>query len=700
MDHPSPSPTTTASHRRLLGLVMVAYLLAGLALRVALLTTVGWPGIATAFAALGLGLVADALMAVVLTTPLALILGWSGGGSLRHGWWRFAVLGALMAALLFGAAVEWFFFDEFNARFNHIAVDYLLFPGEVATNVWQSYNVPLYLALAVGIGALAAWPIHAALRGCAFAAPTWRQRLVNGATTVAMAVAALVGLMCLPTQPFANRALDEIAANGVVQLSRAFATAHLSFEDYYRTLPAGEAERRTAAEVGWPKPDEPARQFTAAMRRERPLDVVVVLEESLGSEFVGRLGGRTPCTPNLDRWSHEGLLLTNLMATGNRTVRGLEGVLNSFPPLPGDSVWKREKSQNVASIARVLRAQGYQTEFLYGGAGTFDGMKSFATANGWERFVEDGLLSSDFPKDAYRTAWGVADGYVFDALLDHHQQAHAAGKPFFATLMSTSNHKPFLTPDTKNPRRSTAKMVKWGVIGAILLAAVIAMWWIGGRRYGRVRLCLFGLIVLIGYGVWLNYKLQPKDSRQNATRYADRALGAYLDRAKAAGLLDHTVVLVVGDHGARVYGAEAIPAASYRIPALFLAPESRWRGATHEGLCSQVDLAPTLLSLAGVDYRAPFFGQDLLSVGPDQPGRAWLIHNRGIGLLTDDALVVLGLQRTTMAYRRPNRASDAFAPVSMDADPALQDLADRASAIFQAASHLYEGRRYVLPDGK
>ena len=39
-----------------------------------------------------------------------------------------------------------------------------------------------------------------------------------------------------------------------------------------------------------------------------------------------------------------------------------------------------------------------------------------------------------------------------------------------------------------------------------------------------------------------------------------------------------SVVLVVGDHGARVYGSELIPVESYRIPALFLAPDPRWRG--------------------------------------------------------------------------------------------------------------------------
>jgi len=62
-----------------------------------------------------------------------------------------------------------------------------------------------------------------------------------------------------------------------------------------------------------------------------------------------------------------------------------------------------------------------------------------------------------------------------------------------------------------------------------------------------------------------------------------------------------------------------------------------------------IDLTPTLLSLAGVQNDAPFLGEDLLTTG-DRPGRAFLNHNhnrnRNIGMLTGDALVVLGLQKT------------------------------------------------------
>ncbi|MBA3699667.1 MAG: sulfatase-like hydrolase/transferase [Planctomycetes bacterium] len=688
-----------APRRRLLlglGLIMVGL---DTLLRIVLLVTLDQPvPLTQGVLALGLGLLNDLLTIPILLVPVALFLAVSGGASLRHGVWRFSLLTAVCGGLLFGVAVEHAFFSEFTSRFNHIAIDYLLFPGEVAINIWQSYNVPAFVAAALLLGALIAWPVHRVLRGAQFAPLPWSQRLVGVAVALGTASVTGFGLWLLPVQPISERALNEVAANSQVQLVRAFATAHLSFEQFYRTLPAAQATPLINTEFGRTTSGDPQRTFTAAVRRERPLDVVVVLEESLGSEFVGRLGGKKPCTPGFDRWSERGLLLTNLVANGNRTVRGLEGVLCSFMPLPGDSVWKRDKSENVATIAQVLRAKGYRSEFFYGGAGVFDGMKPFALANGWERFIEDGVVKSDFPPDAFRTAWGAADGYVFDRLLEHQRNARAASVPFFGTLLTTSNHKPFLTPNTKGLTISSGKAWRMGGIAAgIVLLFVLVLVFLG-RRIGRTRIIMVGAVVLAAYGIWMSVKLQPWDTRQNAVQYADQALTAYLDRAAAEGFLDHTVLLVVGDHGARVYGSAEIPAASYRIPGLLLAPEARYQGATIDGLASQIDLVPTLLSLAGVDYRAPFLGRDLLDPLA-APGRAWLIHNRDIGLLTDQDLVVLGLRKTVTWYRREGRSSDVFTVVPAAAVTDEQSaLADRASAAFQEASRLYEERAYRLPD--
>jgi phosphoglycerol transferase MdoB-like AlkP superfamily enzyme len=643
------------------------------------------------------GMLSDAPVVLLQLLPWAWFLTLSGGTSLNRSWWRYTLLTLLCSSLVFGAAVEYSFWAEFNSRFNHIAIDYLLFPGEVATNIWQSYNVPAWAGVAVALGALLAWPMHRALDGMHFAQLTWSRRLIGFVSTTALAGVAATVAILVPATPTGERIHDEVAANGQAQLVRAFFTAHLAYEQFYPTHPAAQATALADAEFSRPRSNDPQRDFTAVMRRDRPLDIVVVLEESLGSEFVGRLGGPRPNTPGFDRWSERGTLLTNLIANGNRTVRGLEGVLCSFLPLPGDSVWKRDKSENVATIAQVLGQHGYRREFFYGGAGIFDGMKPFALANGWESFIEDGVIRSDFPPDAFRTAWGAADSYVFNSLLSHQQAARDDGVPFFGTLLTTSNHKPFLTPDTQHPILTPGRAWRMGLIAVGILIAVILTLVFAGRHWGYLRIIIFGGVLLGGYGILMWVKLQPSDTRENAVRYADKALTAYLDHAAAAGLLDRTVLLVVGDHGARVYGAAEIPAASYRIPALLLAPETRFQGSTIDTLASQIDLAPTLLSIAGIDYKAPFLGRDLLADN-QAPGRAWLIHNRDIGLLTDTDLVVLGLHKSITWYQRPDRTSDAFSPVApADVTPAQHALAERAIAGFQDASHLYEQRLYRLP---
>ena len=77
------------------------------------------------------------------------------------------------------------------------------------------------------------------------------------------------------------------------------------------------------------KPDSVAKQY----------NVVFFLQESLGAEYVGSLGG-LPLTPEFDKLTKEGLLFTNLFCTGTRSVRGIEAVVTGFVPNPSESVVK------------------------------------------------------------------------------------------------------------------------------------------------------------------------------------------------------------------------------------------------------------------------------------------------------------------------------------------------------------------------
>jgi phosphoglycerol transferase MdoB-like AlkP superfamily enzyme len=427
-------------------------------------------------------------------------------------------------------------------------------------------------------------------------------------------------------------------------------TGSLEYAVYYRTLPIDLARRRAASvlDAPWIRGGDGAAATPAVPDTPpvtpRPWDVVVILEESFGSEFVGVLGHPDrKTTPGFDRWSHEGLLLTNLTATGNRTVRGLEGTLCSLVPLPGAAVSKRLKRHEVATLASVFKRDGYSTAFVYGGWGRFDDMKPFFPINGFGEFIE----RDSYPRDAFSTIWGVADEWIFTKALERQKEAAGRGERLFMTVLTVSNHRPYRVPE-----RGTS----WPA---------------------------------------------SKQNRESAVAYADWALADYLDRAKAAGLLDHTLVLIEGDHGARVYGAEEIPTPSYRIPGLFLVPDATWRGRRIERLASQIDLAPTLLGLTDRPSPVPFLGRSLLGL-PQDGGRAFVHHDRDVGLLTDHALVTLGLQREDTCYTRSGKESDVLIRASSCASsPELQTLEDDAAAVYQTADLLLQSGEYKLtPEGK
>jgi phosphoglycerol transferase MdoB-like AlkP superfamily enzyme len=585
------------------------------------------------------GTATDLVVGLIALLPLLLLVSLFRLRWLDRPWLQHGVVALAACALTFDAFVQYFFFEEYDARYNHLALDYLLYPTEVFGNIFASYNVPLFVGLAAAIGAgfavATAW-----LPPAGFA--DWRRTDRVKAAAATGLLAALLGAasLALPQRVADDRVTNELALNGWEQLVRAYTSSHLDYDAYYAMVPAPEAAARVARLLG-ETDARPIRHFPPRGRTAGgPLDVVIIVEESLGSSFSARFGDASgpeaAVTPELDRWSHEGVALTSLVANGNRTVRALEGVLCSFLPLPGDAIVKRDRSENVASIARVLAAQGYLTTFVYGGYGWFDNVKPFTMANGYQTFVEE----SDYPADAFRTIWGVADETVLDEMIARQKAADALGRHWFGTALTVSNHKPFAVP--------ASPVTKPG----------------------------------------------EKPHRHAAVRYADWALGRYLAKARQEHLLDHTVVLIVGDHGARVYGAEDIPVASYRIPAVFLTPDPRYRGAVIDRLASQVDLAPTLLSLAGVAYDAPFFGQDLLGL-PDDGGRAFVNHNRSIGMLTDTSLIVLGLRQNLTFYRRQDRHTDAFNRVAPD--PALRETALDTESLFQTADQWYRDRTYRLP---
>src|SRR4029077_1462018 len=114
---------------------------------------------------------------------------------------------------------------------------------------------------------------------------------------------------------------------------------------------------------------------------DKNLNVVLVSIESLGAEFLGMYGNPEGITPNLDALAAQSLTFTQVYATGNRTVRGMEALALSLPPTPGQSIVKRPNNEKLFSLGSVFEDKDYAVLFAYGGYGYFDNMNAFFDAN-------------------------------------------------------------------------------------------------------------------------------------------------------------------------------------------------------------------------------------------------------------------------------------------------------------------------------
>jgi phosphoglycerol transferase MdoB-like AlkP superfamily enzyme len=623
-----------------LGVVMAVELLT----RLTLWTVHGNPaadGVAATLRALAAGEAYDLLIALWLVLPLVLYLSVLPRRFFQARWhraWVAMVFAAWLYGLLFAAVAEWFFFAEFESRFNFVAVDYLLYPTEVLTNIWESYPTGWILAALGVAAAAAAWAVWR-WRPAAVAEPRRRWR----AAVAAAAVTAVVFGTWAASPGWArvsdDRVLNELAGNGFYGFFAALRGSRVSYEDLYASLPQRHLFPRLQRLLDEPGVETGSfeagttRRFVRNAGPARRLNVVVVLEESLGSEFLSRRrGSEASLAPRLEALARRGTLLTHVYSTGNRTIRAIEATTAGLPPLPGVSIVRRPQSQHLFTLPELLRGEGYQTLFVYGGRALFDGVGGYLRANGVERVIEQ----SDFPDGTFHTAWGVADEAIFDRALGEMDAMATAGRPFYTLVLTVSNHRPYSFPEGE---------VRWD---------------------------------------------PDLKGRENAVRYADWALGRFMDRAREHPWYGSTLFVLMGDHGARVYGAAEVPLGSYEVPVLLIGPGV----AAHERvatLASSLDVPPTILGRLGLDYESRFFGHDVLRLEPER-GRALLNHNNEVALLRGRRLAVLGLRGATAVYDcdlERVECAPVEAPTAAD-----RELVQDAIAYYDGADVLYRTGAY------
>ncbi|MGZ2371106.1 LTA synthase family protein [Ancylomarina sp. YFZ004] len=318
------------------------------------------------------------------------------------------------------------------------------------------------------------------------------------------------------------------------------------------------------------------------LTRQTPNIVLIVLE-SFTSAIIEELGGKKGVTPNFRALSEEGILFTNFYGIGDRTKIGTVGIFSGFPSLPQKPVIEfHKKVQNLPSLCKSLKKEGYNSKFYYGGDLHFASMNSYFSNAGFNNTIS----MDDFPSELNTSKWGVHDEFLFDRL---YHDIKLEKQPFFKACLTLSSHEPFAVP----------------------METVIQ---------GKGENSLF----------------------MNSAYYTDKCLGEFIDRLKKLPSWDNTLVILLADHGARYVG-NFVPSdpVKYRIPMLWLGGCLKQKGLRVDKYGCQPDLAATLLPQMGIDAGDFTIGKNLLN--KSQKGFAYFTYNNGFGFVDSTQSLIFDL---------------------------------------------------------
>lgn len=280
-------------------------------------------------------------------------------------------------------------------------------------------------------------------------------------------------------------------------------------------------------------------------------NVVVILMESMSASLLGTFGNQQPLTPTLDSLYLHSLAFTHFYSAGIHTNHGMTATLYSFPALMFRNLMKGTVTPRRKGIATVLKQYGYENMFFMTHEAQYDNMKAFFSTNGYD----DIYSQENYPKSEVVNSFGVSDHFEMNYALNTINQKAKKGKPFMATILTVSNHPPYVIPDFFKPK--------------------------------------------------------TKEKETQIVEYADWAIGDFLKKASREPWYKNTIFVIQADHGKLVGQSEGeLPQSYNHIPLIIFGPGVPQQ--QYVGLGMQVDVMPTLLGLMHLNYEYEGFGVDLL----------------------------------------------------------------------------------------
>ncbi|MQB17240.1 LTA synthase family protein [Pseudomonas lactis] len=545
---------------------------------------------------LGIGLRFDLRLAVLLLLPLA-VLAWLPRWNLTTlpvlRWLARAYLVVALAMIGLVYIIDFGHYAYLGVRINATVLRYLQDAQISQQMVWETYPVLWITACWLAAVGLWVWALICLERMTLDRAPTPINRWAVTSVSVVGVVAVLLALL--------GRVANLNLENPVpLRWSDAFFSGNSQVAAVglnpvlflYDTLKVGQSQfdvaqvrkhyPQVAQYLGVDQPDAQQLNFTRhqgvqpyRLAGERPLNVIFVMLESLGTSAVGAYGNPLNPTPNLDKLASQSWFFKHFYVPVTGTAKTVWASITGVP-----DVTRQETATRNPLITRqhtlINAFEGYQKFYMIGGNAGWANINALIRQS-----IDDVQLFEESDWQSPRVdVWGISDLDLFkegDELLSRMPK----DQPFFAYLQTSGNHRPFTIPKDND-----------------------------GFQVANVTL----------------EQVQAAGSRSveqyNAVRLLDYNIGRLMEIAKAGGYYDNSIFVFFGDHNTRISqiphmapAFEQLGLESNNVPLLIHAPGLAPR--VIEQAVGLADLLPTVAGMAGVPFTNGAMGRDIQQPAPE-----------------------------------------------------------------------------------
>ncbi|MCC7533492.1 MAG: sulfatase-like hydrolase/transferase [Bacteroidia bacterium] len=283
----------------------------------------------------------------------------------------------------------------------------------------------------------------------------------------------------------------------------------------------------------------PIAQYIEAEKTNTKPNVILVLMESMSAAYMEPSDVADGLTPVLDSLSKISITHTNMYSAGIHTNNGVFSTLYGFPALKRIRPMSTVPLRKYSGIPYTLKQNGYETLFFTSHDKSFDNLGAFLPYNSFDKIISQ----NDYDPTAIVGPFGVPDRYLFSYAVN---ELSKSTKPFFATILTSSNHDPYIIPET--------------------------------------------------------FKKKFADKSFNAVHYADWSIGEFLQLCKVQPWYKNTIFLFIADHGLNVGEPISGFALNYHhIPFILFNPAKNEPMVVND-FVQQVDVYPYLMNVLQIPY--------------------------------------------------------------------------------------------------